>query len=82
MVGGRYTHLFNDRWLFNVRADMGAGDTESSWNASQGLAGNSAAISTMRVLFGWRHMEFEVEESGRETDVTFDGPIAGVLFSF
>ena len=36
----------------------------------------------MRVLFGWRHMELEVEESGRETDVTFDGPIAGVLFSF
>ena len=25
MVGGRYIHLFNDRWLFNVRADIGGG---------------------------------------------------------
>ena len=82
MVGGRYTHLFNDRWLFNVRADMGAGDTESSWNVLAGFGWKFGGDLDNAVLFGWRHMELEVEESGRETDVTFDGPIAGVLFSF
>ena len=80
--GGRYTHLFNDRWLFNVRADMGAGDTESSWNVLAGFGWKFGGDLGNAVLIGWRHMELEVEESGRETDVTFDGPIAGVLFSF
>ena len=82
IVGGRYTHLFNDRWLFNVRADMGAGDTESSWNVLAGFGWRFGGDLDKAVLFGWRHMEVEVEESGRETDVTLDGPIAGVYFSF
>ena len=33
-------------------------------------------------MIGWRHMDAEVEEEGRQTDVTFDGPVVGVLFSF
>ena len=82
MVGGRYTHLFNDRWLFNVRADIGAGDTESSWNALAGFGWRFGGDLDKALLLGWRHMELEVEEGGRETDVTFDGPIAGVWFSF
>ena len=82
MVGGRYTHLFNDRWLFNVRADMGAGDTESSWNALATVGWRFGGDLDKAVLFGWRHMELEVEEGGRETDVTMDGPIAGVNFRF
>ena len=82
MVGGRYTHHFNDRWLLNVRADIGTGDTESSWNALAGFGWKFGGDNDNAVLLGWRHMEAEVEEDGRETDVTFDGPIAGVLFSF
>ena len=82
MVGGRYTHHFNDRWLLNVRADIGTGDTESSWNALAGFGWKFGGDNDNAVLLGWRHMEIEVEEDGRETDVTFDGPIAGVLFSF
>lgn len=82
MVGGRYVHPFNDRWLLDVQGDIGGGDTESSWNALALLGWKFGGDLNKAVLFGWRHMEFEVEESGRETDVTFDGPIAGVLFSF
>ena len=82
MVGGRYTHLFNDRWLFNVRADIGAGDTELSWNALAGFGWKFGGDLNKALLFGWRHMEFEIEEDGRETDVTFDGPIVGVYLSF
>ena len=25
MVGGRYVHLFNDRWLLNLQGDIGSG---------------------------------------------------------
>ena len=73
---------FNDRWLMNVRGDIGAGDTESSWNALAGFGWKFGSDLDNAVILGWRHMEAEVEEDGRQTDVTFDGPIAGVLFSF
>ena len=82
MVGGRYVHPFNDRWLMDLQGDIGGGDTESSWNALALLGWKFGGDLNKAVLFGWRHMDFEVEEDGRETDVTFDGPIAGVLFSF
>jgi hypothetical protein len=82
MVGGRYVHAFSDRWLWELQGDIGGGDTESSWNALALVGWKFGGDLDKAVLFGWRHMEFEVEDGGRETDVTFDGPIAGVLFSF
>jgi hypothetical protein len=80
MIGGRYVHPFNDRWLLNLRGDIGTGDTEFSWNALAVVGWRFGADNAL--LFGWRHMEFEVDEAGREIDTTFDGPIAGVLFGF
>src|SRR5688572_17718488 len=82
IVGGRLVHPFNDRWLLTLHGDIGTGDTESSWNALALIGWKFGGDLDKAVLFGWRHMEFEVEERGRETDVIFDGPIAGVLFSF
>ena len=82
MVGGRYTHLFNDRWLLNLRADIGAGDTELSWNALAGFGWRFGGDLNKALLLGWRHMEIEIEEDGRETDLTFDGPVVGVHFAF
>lgn len=82
MVGGRFIHPFADRWLLKLRGDVGGGDTESSWNALATVGWRFGGDLDNAVLFGWRHMELEIEEGGRETDVTFDGPIAGVLFSF
>ncbi len=82
MIGGRYLHPFNDRWLLNLRGDVGGGDTESSWNATALLGWRFGADLDNAVLFGWRHMELEIENEGIETDLTMDGPIAGVLFGF
>ena len=68
MVGGRYVHLFNDRWLLSLRADIGGGDTESSWNALALLGWKFGGDLDNAVLFGWRHMEFEIEEAaGKQT---------------
>jgi hypothetical protein len=82
MVGGRFVHAFNDRWLLNLRGDVGAGDTDSSSNALAVVGWRFGGHLDKVVLFGWRHLELEVEDSGRETDITMDGPIVGVLFSF
>ena len=82
MVGGRYMGSFNDRWGFILRGDIGAGDTDSSWNALAGINWRFGTELDNAVSVGWRHMEIEVEDQGRKTDVGFDGPIAGVTFGF
>ena len=82
MVGGRYVHSFNDHWILSFRGDIGAGDTESSWNALAAIGWRFGSDLDNAVMLGWRHMDAEVEEEGRQTDVTFDGPVVGVLFSF
>lgn len=82
MLGGRYHGSFNDRWGFILRGDFGAGDTDSSWNALAGISWRFGSGLDNSVTVGWRHMQLEVSDQGREIDVGFDGPIAGVAFGF
>ena len=82
MVGGRFVQPFNDRWQLSLQGDIGGGDTELSWNALALLGWKFGGDLDNAVLFGWRHMEFEIDSRDRETDITFDGPIAGVRFIF
>ena len=48
MVGGRYVHPFNDRWLLNLQGTSEAVTRSRAGTRSHCLAGNSAAISTRR----------------------------------
>jgi hypothetical protein len=82
MIGGRYTHPLGERWLLNLRGDVGGGDTESNWNALAVIGWRFGGELDNAVLLGWRHMELEVENEGVQTDLTMDGPIAGVQFGF
>ena len=82
MVGARYVFLFSDRWGLNVRGDFGAGDTEEDWSATAQLGWRFGGELRNAVLVGWRHLELELEEEGRQTDVSFDGPLVGVMFGW
>ncbi len=82
MVGARYVYPISDRWLVNLRGDVGGGDTESSWNALAVVGWRFGSDLDHSVLFGWRHMEVEVKNEGVQNDLTMDGPIAGVYFGF
>ena len=48
MVGGRYMHPFNDRWLLNVQGTSEAVTRSRAGTRSHCWAGNSAAISIRR----------------------------------
>ena len=63
MVGARYLIPFNDRWLLNLRGDVGGGDTESSWNAVATFGWRFGADLDNAVLVGWRYMQLEVENA-------------------
>ncbi|HEY4646681.1 MAG TPA: hypothetical protein VIH25_10415 [Steroidobacteraceae bacterium] len=82
MIGGRYAQPLSERWLLNLRGDIGGGDSESTWNALAVIGWRFGSDLDNAVLFGWRHMEMEFENEGVELDLTMDGPITGVLFAF
>ncbi len=82
LVGARYLFSFNDRWGLNLRADTGVGDTEKDWSLHAQLGWRFGRGLSKAVLFGWRHLELEFEQDGRETEVTMDGPLLGVMFGW
>ncbi len=82
LLGARYLFSFNDRWGLNVRADFGTGDTEEDWGATAQVGWRFGKDLNKAVLFGWRHLAIELEEDGRQTEISFDGPVVGVLFGW
>lgn len=79
MLGGRYTWAPADRWRLTARGDTSFGETEGSWNASV-----MAQYRTRHgaILFGYRHLEIEIESGGLRTDLTMTGPSFGYAFVF
>ena len=65
-----------------MRADFGTGDTEEDWGATAQVGWRFGKDLNKAVLFGWRHLAIELEEDGRQTEISFDGPVVGVLFGW
>ena len=79
MVGTRYTWELSNRWALTLRGDGSFGDTDGTWNASavaQFRTGNGAW------LFGYRHLDVEIEAGGSKTHITMSGPEIGYAFRF
>jgi hypothetical protein len=82
LIGARYVFSFSDRWALNLRGDVGFGDTDQDWGATAQIGWRFGRELEHAVLFGWRHLELDIERDGRQTDVSFDGPLVGVLFGW
>jgi hypothetical protein len=82
LLGARYVFALGDRWALNVRGDVGVGETAEDWGATAQIGWRFGSELQHAVLFGWRHLEIEVRESSRRTDVSFDGPLVGVMFGW
>lgn len=85
-AGLRYQAPFAERWSFTLRGDAGAGDSELAWNTSALLGYHVGKQRQNIILFGYRHMEIELEDSSSgllvQTDLTMSGPIVGFAFRF
>lgn len=79
MLGARYATAFSDRWGMTLSGDGSWGDTEGTWNASVLF---NCRVSMGAWIFGWRHMEIELQPNEQSVDLALDGPIAGSGFKF
>lgn len=79
MVGGRYTWELSENWYVTARGDASFGETEGAWNASVSAQYRTAKGAW---VFGYRHMEAEIEAAGTTTELTMTGPSFGYAFLF
>ena len=85
-AGLRYTAPLGESWLLALRGDVGAGDSDLAWNASAYLGYNFGQRDQFAVVFGYRYLDLEFEETEGditvETDMVMSGPSAGFMFRF
>jgi hypothetical protein len=86
LVGARYTGEINQNWFYRLRADVSAGETDGTWSVS-GLAGYRFGKQlNMSAIFGYRHLEIDLEDDqGLLTvsqDLTMSGPFVAFNYAF
>jgi hypothetical protein len=71
--------LGESRWALPYSADVGAGDSELTWNL---MAGVSYAYGWGDMLLFYRHLEYDQGGSGLLQGFSFSGPAFGARFKF
>ena len=66
-------------WSLPFYFDVGAGDSELTWNA---MAGVSRRFDWGDLLIVFRHLEYDQSESKLLQDISFSGPVVGGRFRF
>jgi hypothetical protein len=80
IVGIRgHVRLGDSNWSIPYYADVGAGDSDLTWQAMAGLAYN---WSWGDVVVAYRYLSYDMEEGKLLQDVEFAGPALGVTFRF
>jgi hypothetical protein len=59
--------------------DIGAGDSDGSWQAYGGLGFSLANID---LELGYRHLEYSFDDRLIVEEINFSGPLAGIRFTF
>ena len=79
IVGLRGQRFIDDKWYIPYLVDVGAGDSDLTWQA---LAGAGYRYSWGDVVVAYRHMEWDFEDGAPIQDINFSGPIAQFKFYF
>ena len=67
------------RWAGLYYLDVGAGDSDLTWNA---MAGFSATYGWGDLILAYRHLEYDQESNKLLQDFSFSGPGLGARFTF
>ncbi|MFC1516727.1 hypothetical protein ACFL7E_08225 [Thermodesulfobacteriota bacterium] len=76
-VKGRFAFGPNNAWFVPYYFDVGAGDSDFTW---QGAAGLGYAFNWGDIAAVWRHLDYDLSEGKAIDDVRFSGPAIGVAF--
>ena len=78
-VRGQFGVGDSKKWSATYYLDIGAGSSELTWNAMFGL---SRTYGWGDLIFSYRHLEYDEDDSGLLQDFSFSGPAFGARFKF
>ncbi len=79
VIGLRGYQRFNEKWYMSYYADIGTGDSDLTWQATAGLF---YRFEKAEVGFGYRYLDFDLDDFGPIDELKLKGPFVGVRFSF
>jgi len=80
-VKGKYAFANANRWSIPYYLDIGAGDSDFTWQALTGISYQAA--TWVDVALTYRHMEWDLKSTDGVIDnVSFSGPSFGAIFHF
>ncbi len=68
-------------WAFSPTMSIGAGDSDLVWEMAPELVYTNDCCN-LEFRFGYRSVNYELEEGSTELDFSFAGPMAGIGFAF
>ena len=79
MIGVRGEFLLNSNWFIPYHLDIGAGDSDFTWQAFGGLG---YRFERFDILAGYRYLSWEFEDNAALDDLNLSGVGVGVKFYF
>ena len=79
-VGGRVEHDLSDKLFYWIYGDVGAGDSELTWQVWANLG--YRFTENLSLAAGYRYMTWEVASGDRDLDLTISGPIIVLKYEF
>ena len=80
IIGTRIRHNFTDKIYLNAYFDIGAGDSEETWQAI-GTLGYKVK-ENISIVGGYRYLHYDYEDGGFAYDLDTSGPVIGAVFKF
>ena len=85
-LGGRLVGKFSDKWHYKVRADIGGGGTNGTFNIFGAVGYTFGQTGLFSLDFGYRYLTIKLKNSqdgtSTDTDITLSGPLFGFIFRF
>ena len=81
-VGFRYSNMFAESWSWAIRADIGAGDSDSVWNALAGLWYTFGSNQQFSLILAYRILQMEYEEMEGNTRTNIEMGMSGPALGF
>ena len=86
VLGARLIGKFTEKWHYKVRADVGGGGTDGTFNALGAVGYTFGQTGLFSLDLGYRYMTIKLENNldGTliKTDITMSGPVLGFVFNF
>ena len=79
VVGFKGNYRFNEKWFMPYYADIGAGDSDLTWQA---MAGVGYSYGWGDVMLAYRHLSYDQGTGGLVQDLELSGPAIAVNFRF